>query len=912
MPWKVYFIKRIVRGRLYALFGLFVIFPAMHGKAQVEVRISGTVFSQEKRPLSNASVYLKSAKDSSLLAFSITKPSGVFYLQKNIKDTGVFLIIVSHIGFQTHTEHLIINAETSLPDSVIFYLLPSSSALKEIVINSANQKAIVKKDTIEFSASAYITPEVAKVEDLLKNMQGFVIDERGRISFNGKEVEKIFVDGDDLTGNNYQFISRNLNASLVSKVQVVNNFNDNRLLAEVEQSETVALNLKMNEQARNKLSGSFDLGASFEKRFIAENSTLLLTQKIKSLFISGYNNVSASPMSDIQYHFKKEDASGSGLLQSDNNERQIVGPTGISLPTIGKSYTNNNSDAGIGLMQSFRISKAVKIKFLIVSTSDRLENENRNNLKTFVLNNSWSTQTNEQVKFRQTAFYSQWGIKHDNLKKNTGSYDFFLERKEVNSRYGNITSIDVRDTLHEVFNSRGLIFRMNGSEVFLLKKKRLLTIDFSVACDSLTYDFDVNTHRYTGFFNLDSTFVTNKQATNILFYKADVKVRKTGKLSKNSSYNYGIYSELRQNEFANAITNRSRFFADSFIVQPVSKTTYNSQLFLIFGQILQKLSSKSLLNAAFNVGHAVQQTSFGSVRQLTSASPFKLIVDYRYNFSGLKVLSADLKTGMSLPDARLFFGSPVLSGGVSIQNGAQNLFLTRYSEISVSYMSSNIYSNSSFFVTAFLTKSDRSYSHTFNSLPDYSVSFFIPLNNNLHYFVTVNTEKYIPSLKSKFILNGQLVRQAGNTIINNAESRTTFNSFNLGIKYISAFTGKLNFEAGLSTTYLTNDVTTKSLKSRSGSFWQYYTSGKIKLTLSKKIYFNLFYSGNRLTPGNYFQILDGFINYKAGAKVSFSVKAHNILNTSAAYQRWFNTVNTFENAFRIVGRYFLIKTTINF
>ncbi len=55
-------------------------------------------------------------------------------------------------------------------------------------------------------------------------------------TFNGKEVDRILIEGEDLTEKNYQLLSRNLNANLVDKVQVINNFSTDRLLKEVDNS----------------------------------------------------------------------------------------------------------------------------------------------------------------------------------------------------------------------------------------------------------------------------------------------------------------------------------------------------------------------------------------------------------------------------------------------------------------------------------------------------------------------------------------------------------------------------------------------------------------------------------------------------------------------------------------------------
>src|SRR4029077_2096895 len=81
---------------------------------------------------------------------------------------------------------------------------------------------IIKKDTIEFNASAFKTLPNALVEDLLKKLPGVFVDGDGNISVNGKTVNRILVDGKTFFGNDPKMATRNLPANIIDKVQVMN------------------------------------------------------------------------------------------------------------------------------------------------------------------------------------------------------------------------------------------------------------------------------------------------------------------------------------------------------------------------------------------------------------------------------------------------------------------------------------------------------------------------------------------------------------------------------------------------------------------------------------------------------------------------------------------------------------------
>ncbi|MFX6218481.1 hypothetical protein ABTF55_22030, partial [Acinetobacter baumannii] len=76
-------------------------------------------------------------------------------------------------------------------DSV--FLLTTSKQLDEVIVVAERPPVMIKKDTIEFNASAFKTLPNALVEDLLKKLPGVMVDADGNITVNGKTVNRILV-----------------------------------------------------------------------------------------------------------------------------------------------------------------------------------------------------------------------------------------------------------------------------------------------------------------------------------------------------------------------------------------------------------------------------------------------------------------------------------------------------------------------------------------------------------------------------------------------------------------------------------------------------------------------------------------------------------------------------------------------
>src|SRR5690606_31815753 len=75
--------------------------------------------------------------------------------------------------------------------------LQSTANLIEEVLITGKIPVVIKGDTVEYDASSFVTEKNAKVEDLLKVLPGISVDASGKITAQGKTVEKVLVDGEE-------------------------------------------------------------------------------------------------------------------------------------------------------------------------------------------------------------------------------------------------------------------------------------------------------------------------------------------------------------------------------------------------------------------------------------------------------------------------------------------------------------------------------------------------------------------------------------------------------------------------------------------------------------------------------------------------------------------------------------------
>src|SRR5690606_24544689 len=100
-----------------------------------------------------------------------------------------------------------------------FVLKEKVEDLNEVVLETW-EKIKISKDTITFRASKFINGSEQVVEDLLKNLPGVEVLKNGNIKVNGKPIDKLLIEGDDLFDDKYKILSKNLDVKNISEVQI--------------------------------------------------------------------------------------------------------------------------------------------------------------------------------------------------------------------------------------------------------------------------------------------------------------------------------------------------------------------------------------------------------------------------------------------------------------------------------------------------------------------------------------------------------------------------------------------------------------------------------------------------------------------------------------------------------------------
>lgn len=185
--------------------------------AQEKITLKGIVQDAIEFPLYDAEVSLGNASDSTLIAQTFTNMDGEFTLEIEPLTKAVYLFIQD--ALEGDYKQSFDKIDQSLDFGKIT-INPMVYDLQEVVITAQASPIVVKQDTVEFNADSYKVKPNANLETLLRELPGFELDDDGKITVNGKEVNEILIDGEPFFGKDGKVALENLPAEIISKVQV--------------------------------------------------------------------------------------------------------------------------------------------------------------------------------------------------------------------------------------------------------------------------------------------------------------------------------------------------------------------------------------------------------------------------------------------------------------------------------------------------------------------------------------------------------------------------------------------------------------------------------------------------------------------------------------------------------------------
>lgn len=393
-----------------------------------QTKISGNIETAKSNPISGASVTVTETNKDNILNYAISNTDGNFSISLNSKIKQLQINIRS-MGFRTIVK--IIDNKTQ---TLNFVLEEEITELKEIIIK--NNPITRKGDTINYSVNAFSKQEDRTIADVLKNMPGIEVLSDGKILYQGRPINKYYIEGLDLLEGKYNLANSNLPYKEVVKVQVLENHQPIRLLDSLVYSDQAALNIKLKNSYT--FTGQAKVGIGLSPLLWDVNVTPMLFSKKRQMLTSYQsnntgNNVASQlktlTIDELLEQFERNDEKQDWLaiqqLAVPNFSEQRWLDNNIHLITtnylqklkndyelrLNISYLNDNQQQnGFTDTQFFTVNDTIAL----------FENKN-NQLYTNTLETNLTLQKNTDKNFLKNSLQFQgfWDSQRGNIKLNT-------------------------------------------------------------------------------------------------------------------------------------------------------------------------------------------------------------------------------------------------------------------------------------------------------------------------------------------------------------------------------------------------------------------------------------------------------------------------------------------------------------
>lgn len=246
--------------------------------------VTGKVIGKENgQPVPFVNIMLKEKGASGIIDYTLTGDDGAYTLKYGGNADSV-MVTVS--GFN------ITEKSVMLPFGDTEYnFIVSTGALELKEVRVSYEPVKRRSDTISYKVESFISGADRNIGDVLRKMPGIEVKTSGKILYNGKEIDRFYIEGMDMLRSRYGVATNTVKAGDVEFVEVLENNQHIKALADRKLDGKTALNLKLKESSKGTWGGTATVGAGY-RPFLwnAEAAALFFGRRFQSINTYKTNN----------------------------------------------------------------------------------------------------------------------------------------------------------------------------------------------------------------------------------------------------------------------------------------------------------------------------------------------------------------------------------------------------------------------------------------------------------------------------------------------------------------------------------------------------------------------------------------------------------------------------------------------
>ena len=861
--------------------------------------IKGKITNEKNEIIENASITLESLVDQSVIEFSISDENGTYKIETSEKDLK-FKLVVTALNFEKK------DFEIDNKSQIINFVLKEQfTQLEEVKIEI---KAIQQKnDTLTYDVKFFEGKEDRTLSDILKKIPGIEVEKSGQIKYQGRAINKFYVEGKDLMAGSYGTLTNSMPKDAVSKLQVLENHQPIKRLKNYVPSDRAAINVKLKKDITLTGTGDVGIGAT-PFLWNAKVTPMMFTKKYQYLFNYKSNNVGEDVTQELQVFSFDEGFEG---LILDNQTGFSIGISEPQLPKIEQNrylfnktqlfsanlLTSLSKDWELKANANFFNNQINRVgsqqsKVILFDVNGNIENTiNFNRINVTDLNNN---------QLRTQAIVTKNTDK--SFLKNT-----FTFQGNFNKTLGNtlLNTVNVDENL----NSPGFSFQNSFSSIFLIGKKIVnFKSIFNYIEDKQKYEvtpYSSSTIPQFPIANIDVTeqnlFAKTINSSNEASFFFSIK-----KLSIFPTIGFELEHKNLHSSINGKNSNSQIDFGSNFRNNVIWNKFIPTASFSV-NYIGESFVLSSNFPVKFNAIHAVDENnSFDKkLNKITVEPHFSL--KYKYNTELSKTvygsINNDFGTINNLYPSYIFSALNITNQNSDIQ---QSINKKIGGNIEYKLILYNLFMNLNYEYN----ENDSNVTSSQNVLTNGQTVFeqSTSENKSINKFINYEISKFIPMIKSKFTFAAGFNRSSNELIINDnfisvSTSGKTFN-FKINNNYFTWLT----FDYSIS--YFSNkrDNASETTFFKSNLITSFYPKENHSISIFRD---DFIYNFEQQNFKNQFIDLSYQYTFEK-SKIDLGLKWTNILNTKIYEEFILNNFGYTFNTFNLRPSQFLVSAKFNF
>jgi len=889
--------RKQARLKFYVIF--FILFQSFTFS---QTLINGKIIKNKSIVIPNVSVILKDSLSKSIIAYTFSDYNGNYSL--TVEKFGVYKLSFSSLVYKTKIIPIEItpNQKTF---SLNVVLEEKPTGLDEVIIK-AQRPISVRKDTINFKTKYFTNGTEQTVEDLLKKIPGLNIDSEGKIKIGNQEIEKLMIDGDDLFEKGYKILSKNMPAYPIEEVEILKRFSNNRLLKDIEESNKVALNLKLNEKSKRIWFGNSELDFGNDNFYQIKGNLMNFGKKNKYYFLANGNSIGYDATGDIQNLIRPFRFNEPASIGDDQRVTNLLNMSAGNL-SFKRNRTNFNNAELVSLNAIFNPTEQLKVKTLgffnwdetdFFRNSKDLINVNNTN---FTNTEDYSLRNKNRVAFGKLDFtynISKTKMLEATTKFNSGNFN-----DSSNLVFNGSSTIENLEHQNTLFDQK-----INYTNRFSDKKVILLTGRY--INEKTPQNYSINQFFYEDLFPTITAANNVKQLNTHQMQFAGFSAHLLDRKASGNLLELEVGNEYRKDELN---TSFSILENNTILDTPLdyqNDITYSVNDLYLKGKYRYKLRDFALtgklhIHQLFNRLQTNLSTDTQNPYFINPSIGFdwklndknKIISTYNYNTTNAKVLN--IYDNFVLTSFRSFSAGNNTFNQIDASSLLFNYQLGNWSDRFFANMFVLYSKNHDFFSTS--TQIQQNFTQSQQIL--IKDREFISVNSKLDY--------YLKFMSSNLKLDLGYNKSEFKNIVNNSDLRTvTSNNYNYGLELRSGFKGVFNYHIG--TKWMTNKIETNV----NNSFTNNQSFLDFTFVFNKKLDFQFqserYYFGNLNTDNTYY-FLDFDTRYKfKNDKLTLGLSGRNLFNTKTFRNFSISDIGNTTTEYRLLPRFVLLKLEYRF